>query len=276
VCGRLQIRAHAEPPGPDSLVIDGPGAIVDADTGEVVAVHWTGATSIANDIANGLARVHWHDPVNEIINNSGRLSGLRVEHRVFGYTPPAPMRKRYGCSASTFDFDYPDVFSRIEQMCLLAEWVFRTFAPDVHRHTGESVRALIPDAWRIAGTLWTSGIINHTASLPMHKDSANVKSSWSAMLGARRNMNGGLLHLVDYDVYLGIPNGSISVFDGQSVTHGVTPMEPAGPDAYRYTLVAYAKAVMRNCSAHRTDEVKRAQAQATAAQDRRIRREPRG
>jgi hypothetical protein len=270
-CGQKQIRAHAEAPGPGSRVIDGSAMIVDQASGEVVALQWLGAADIANSLARHLKKVHWHDPVNEKINNSGRLSGLRVTHRVFGYTPPAEMRKRYGCSTSSFNKEYPEAFEKVEHFTLLAEWVFRTFAPDVHEATGAAVRRSIPDDWRIAGTLWTSGIINNTAALPMHKDSSNVKDSWSAMLSARSNMGGGMLYLADYDTYLAVPNGSISIFDGQSVVHGVTPLTSTGPDPYRYTLVSYSKAAMRRCASCRGDEAKRAAVAATAAEDARIR-----
>lgn len=271
-CGQIQARAHAEAPRRDQLVIDDAATIIDEATGEVVCVHWTGAESIATRIQHGLIGIDWHDEVGAKINNSGRLSGLRVSHRVFGYTQPAPMRKRYGCSTSSFNLDHPAVYADVEQFCLLAEWVFRTFAPDVHEQTGLSVRKRIPDAWRIAGTLWTSGIINNTAALPMHKDSSNIPGSWSAMLGCRRQMEGGLLYLADYDCYLSIPHGSISIFDGQSVVHGVTPMEPKGPQASRHTLVSYSKTAMCRCAPKRSDEARRAALAATAAEDARMRR----
>lgn len=270
-CGELQIRAHAIAPGEHALVINGPAAIIDAETGEVVCVHWTGAGDLATKFGRQLAKVYWHDPVNEKINNSGRLSGLRVEHRVFGFTPPAPMRKRYGCARSSFNAEYPEAMQTAGDFCLLAEWVFRTFAPEVHERTGAAVRQVVPDAWRIERTLWTSGIINHTASLPYHRDSANVPLSWSAMLGCRKDMDGGLLHLNDYDLFLGIPNGSISIFDGQSVTHGVTPMRPLSPDSYRYTAVTYSKSAISRCCSERKGEAKRAALAATAAEDARVR-----
>lgn len=270
-CGQNQIRAQAEAPTEHSRVIDGSACILDAETEEVVAVHWLGAANISDKIGRALQGIVWDDPPLKKANNAGRLSGLHVAHRVFGYTPPQAMRKRYGCSRSRFDVDYPEAMKLVNDFTLLAEWVFRTFAPDVHKHTGEHVRGLIGDDWRIARTLWTSGIINNTAALPMHKDSGNVKESWSAMLGCRNQMDGGLLYLADYDTYLTIPHGSISIFDGQSVAHGVTPMTPRGPDAWRFTLVCYCKNTMKACSPCRADEAKRAAIAATKAEDARIR-----
>jgi hypothetical protein len=270
-CGQNQIRPHAEAPGPNARVIDGPVSIVDAETQEVVAVHWTGAGRLATEIARSLHDVRWDDPPLEKVNNAGRLSGLHVAHRVFGFTPPQAMRKRYGCSRSRFDADYPETTLLIARFTVLAEWVFRTFAPDVHERTGAMVREVIADDWRIRGTLWSSGIINNMAALPMHKDSGNVRESWSAMLGCRKQMNGGYLYLADYDTYLTIPHGSVSIFDGQSVVHGVTPLRPLGPDSERYTIVTYAKQGLRGCADCKEDEGRRAALAATAAEDARIR-----
>lgn len=270
-CGQVQIRAQAEAPTAEDLVIDFPAVIVDADSGEVVAVHWMGGAALATQIGRALRHVEWDDPPLKKANNAGRLSGMHVAHRVFGFTPPQPMRKRYGCSRSRFDTDYPEATELVAKFTIMAEWVFRTFAPDVHRRTGEVVRDVIARDWRIEGTLWSSGIINNTAALPMHMDSGNVPGSWSAMLGVRQACAGGLLYLADYDCYFTIPHGSITIFDGQSVTHGVTPLSPLSHDAFRYTLVAYAKNSMKSCAPCREDEGRRAALAATAAEDARIR-----
>ena len=53
--------------------------------------------------------------------------------------------------------------------------------------------------------------------------------------------------------------------------HGVTPMQILGPDAYRFSLVSYAKSRMAACSPCREDEGRRAALAATAAEDARIR-----
>lgn len=270
-CGMKQIRAQAEAPSAGSLVIDKPACIVDADSDEVVAVHWLGAHNIATPLLHSLREIDWHDPPGKRASNAGRLSGIHVAHRVFGFTPPQPMRRRYGCSRSSFDIQYPEILQQVEQFTLLAEWVLRTFAPDVHERTGEVVRAAVPDDWRIERTLWTSGIINNTAALPMHRDSGNIPGSWSAMLSARQQCDGGMLYLADYDCYLSVPHGSISIFDGQSVAHGVTPLIPRGPDAQRFTLVAYSKTGMARCADCRETEGRRAALAATAAEDARIR-----
>ncbi len=270
-CGQRQINAHAPAPKPDSLVIEGNAAIVDEESDRIVAVQAVVATDLAHRLAEECRAIHWDGPVNNMNKPTAeaRLSGIIVSHRTFGFVAPVPLRRRYGCSRSRFDFDYPNARQIIDEMCQVSEHVFRTQAESVYEETTQVVRDSIASAWLMAGTPWTSGIINNTAALPYHRDSGNIKGSWSAMLASRRNIDGGLLHLADYDAYLAVPNGSISIFDGQSVLHGVTPFRPTGPNAYRYTVVCYAKSGMKACCADPAQEARRAALRATEAVERR-------
>lgn len=266
-CGRKQIRATASAPSPDSVIIDETACIVDADQGEVVAVQILGEQQLASAIAQQLRHIKW-----EGLGNEGRMSGISVEHHTFGYAAPAPLRSRWACTKCRFDRNYPDAAELIYDFTATAERRFREHAPDAYRQSAEAVLDAVPDAWLIRGTPWTSGIINNTAALPFHKDSGNIRSSWSAMLAARHGIGGGMLYLADYDVYLAVPHGSISIFDGQSVLHGVTPFTVTSHDAWRYTLVAYAKNGMKSCSPNPADEVERAAIRATDADRRKAER----
>ena len=268
-CGQPQVNAHAPMPPDDARVLDGSVALVDG--GEVVAAQVLGASAIASRLAGEFRQVHWDAPVNARNKpaNEGRLSGIVVTHRTFGFTPPVPLRRRYHCAQSRLDVDHPVISGLIAEFCAEAEHAFRVQAPDAYAATTTRIHDLIPNRWLIAGTPWTSGIINHTAALPYHRDKNNVPGSWSAMLCARHAMAGGLLHLADYDVWLTVPHGSLLVFDGQSVVHGVSPMRPTGPNPYRFTLVTYARLGMRVCAPNPADEARRAQVAATMAEERR-------
>lgn len=269
-CGRTQINAHAPAPPEGGLVVDGNAAIVDEETGNVVALQVVAVADLANRIADQLRSIGWDAPINarNKSSNEGRLSGIVVTHRTFGFTPPVPLRRRWSCARSRFDYEQPEAMALIEEYCRAAEHIFRTQAPEVYEQTAHKVREWIPGAWLISGTPWTSGIINHTAALPYHKDSGNIPGSWSAMLTSRRNVDGGLLHLVDYDCWLKVPNGSIAIFDGQSVLHGVTPFHFAAPNAYRFTLVTYARKGMKVCCPDPSGEPHRAAVAATEADNR--------
>lgn len=270
-CGNKQLQATASEPPPGALILDGNVALIDAESEAVAAAQVVAVPDLANRLAERLRDLKWDAPVNNRNRpaNEARLSGMVVSHRTFGFTPPQTMRRRYACATSRFDIDYPDASELLGEFLVSAEHVFRTQAHEVYRETADRVRDAIPAAWLIKGTPWTSGIINNTAALPYHRDKNNVPGSWSAMLSARRNVEGGMLHLIEYDCWLAVPNGSISIFDGQSVLHGVTPFRIAAPNAYRYTVVAYARKGMRVCCPNPSGEGARAALAATEAEDRR-------
>ena len=269
-CQGHQARANAPAPGPNSRIITQDSVIIDADSGDVVVVYVVCATDIATQLANSLRDVEFDTDVYFNATTTTRLSGMAVTHRTFGYQPPVPMRRRYGCSRSQFNTAHPEAMSVLSEFCRVAEHVFRTYASDVHDITTRRVRDTIQPAWLIAGTPWSSGIINQTCALPYHTDKGNIPRSWSAMLGARRLVQGGMLHLADYDTYLAVDHGSISIFDGQSVTHGVTPLTLARPGGWRYTCVVYAKSGMKHCCADPRDEPARAARTLTEAEERRL------
>lgn len=273
-CGQHLIPSHAREPRDTSRVIEGNTLIIDAETHQVAVIHLVVASQLASELAVALREVKFDTQVFANATTTARLNGMAVTHRTFGFQPPQPMRRRYCCSSSQFNAEYPVAMAKLGEFCRLSEDVFRTYAPTAHDDTAHKVADLIAPAWRIAGTPWTSGIVNQTAALPYHVDKDNVPSSWSAMIVARRDISGGLLHLADYDTYLAVPHGSITIFDGQSVVHGVTPLHVDRPGGIRFSAVAYSKSQMKKCAPDPADEPRRGQMEATLAEDRRITRSP--
>ena len=186
-----------------------------------------------------------------------RLSGIRSANRVFGILEPNKLRRRFGCTPASLNRENPELMALLAH---LAEENYRLFE-ELNADQAQAHKQLVEDNihpdWLMGGAPYTSGIINYSSALPYHKDSGNLLGSWSAMLSLRRNMNGGGLHLPEYGVTLGIPDQSITIFNGQEVWHGVTPMIAAKKDAYRFTLVWYAKRKICNCVSAK-DEANRA------------------
>src|SRR3982751_17283 len=100
--------------------------------------------------------------------------------------------------------------------------------------------------WKLGESEWTSGVINASARLPYHRDAMNFPV-WSAMPVLRRHMDGGHLHVPEYDLVLPCRDGWGVFFPGYDLVHGVTPMSPTRPDGYRYSLVYYALRGMQDC-----------------------------
>ncbi len=212
---------------------------------------------------NGLE--DWDDKLSKKTSNgSARISGIRSESRVFGVTPPVPMRMRHGCGYSRFNLQYPEIYALLTSVIERAEGVLTEYMPEMfERHqrlVGDSVH---PD-WRIGKSHFTSGNINNTAALPYHKDRGNIKGTVNIMVCVRAGVEGGSLHLPEWGTNLAIPDWSISTFDGQSYWHGVAPFTRTKKDAHRYTIVYYAKQAITDGVAFE-DEPARAALRATNA-----------
>jgi hypothetical protein len=266
-CGKTQTRASAPQPPADAVIISESTVLIDEDLEEIVAAQILGEVGLASRVAQQLRHVTWQSPKNE-----GRLSGISVKNQTFGFAAAQPLRSRYGCSRCFFDRDFPEVSETLHQIVSTAERKFMAYAPGAYRRTSSIVMDNVAKPWLISGTPWTSGVINNTAALPYHRDSGNIAGSWSAMFAARSGLDGGYLHLVDYDVWLSIPNGSYSIFDGQSVLHGVSPFIPTSHDAYRYTIVTYAKSGMKRCHPDPDAEVQLAAQRAAESDERKAKK----
>lgn len=106
----------------------------------------------------------------------------------------------------------------------------------------------VQDTYRIAGTPFTSGVINKNTALGYHRDSANTKDGISCMLILKRGVAGGQLILPELDIGFECQDGYMLLFDGQKYLHGVTPiLNPATSKGYRYTIVYYNNQGMALC-----------------------------
>lgn len=176
-----------------------------------------------------------------------RMSGIASANKVFGTLEPNRLRQRFGCKSAALDRDTPELRALLGQLLISSYKQLETIEPYRTKDHQQLIESKIHPDWLIAGMPFTSGIINYSAALPYHRDSGNVLGSWSVMVALRKHMLGGQLHLPEYDVVLGVPDRSIIFFNGQSTWHGVTPMVAAKKDAYRFTIVYYAKRKICDC-----------------------------
>jgi hypothetical protein len=227
---------HHTAPGELEGVMD--SVIVrDRDTGKIVAIQY-----LLDDTELERRRL-----LQRWIRFSGvcirgvRVSGMAHKVGSFGYMPVSPLRGQYAASPAVIYKNYPELATLLEIVGRDVWEKFQQVAPDQSREHHEAVAAKIRTDWWIGGVPYTSGVINDTAALPYHLDSGNITGAWSMMLCLRKNVGGGGLHLPEYDVTLGVPNGSVIFFDGQSIWHGVVPFIKTRKDAYRYTIVWYTR-----------------------------------
>lgn len=199
-------------------------------------------------------------------NNRSRMSGIKAANEYFGTVPPNPTRKRYACRDGRLWSKSAEMRALLEPISVKAWGAFQNLLPAQAQAHKEIVEANIHPDWLIAGTPFTSGIINDKAALPYHKDSGNIHGTWSMMVSVRFGVDGGALYMPNYDLTLGIPHGSLTIFNGAETWHGVTPLVMRTKDAYRFTLVWYVKRLIADCGC-RDEEPRRASKAATVIHD---------
>ena len=177
---------------------------------------------------------------------SERTGGLRTTSRVFGYQPRVALRRDY-CTATSLAHDDPAANQLVSSFASRIEELYQEYFPQIHsKHAALAQEKILPE-WRVPESCFTSGIINKNNPLKYHYDAGNFTDVCSCMLGFRRDVAGGYLAMPEFDIALEIADNSLSIFDGQGIMHGVTPIHRLTPQAYRFTLVFYTLKSMWNC-----------------------------
>jgi hypothetical protein len=169
--------------------------------------------------------------------------------RTFGWGPKKIITRYESCHPTSMVRDHPAEHRILTRLSVTLADEFRTLMPERAAHD-EAALSVVHDDWRMEeGSLWTAGVINDTAMLPYHRDKQNLPT-WSAMPSLRRGVDGGHLHLPEYNLVFPCRDGDVTWFLGRELVHGVTPMRKRRPDGYRYTIVYYAISAMKDCATY--------------------------
>lgn len=136
--------------------------------------------------------------------SSLRQGGIRNRAQVFGTLSGSPILRRYACRVTPTPSspEIVEALLALERTSGVLAEMASGLIPEQIAVNAEALRDT-DAAWIMPGGLWTSGILNLSSAMPYHYDRNNVRGSWSAMVVARRFMNGGHLHLPG----LGLPTG---------------------------------------------------------------------
>lgn len=178
-------------------------------------------------------------------DESTRSAGLKTRSRVFGFQPRVAMRRDF-CTSTSLTYTNPEVNTALCEVGKDITEIYKTFFPEIlKRHAAMTKRVL--SEWTMPGTVFTSGIVNKNNPLKYHYDAGNFQNVSSCMLGFRHGIKGGYLCMPEYGMALEIADQSLTVFDGQKILHGVTPITAVARDATRFTVVYYSLKGMWRC-----------------------------
>ena len=171
-------------------------------------------------------------------NTTERTGGLKTTSRIFGFAPRVPMRNDY-CRSTSLADEFPREHAVVCNYARKVEDLYKSHDEKTYEQHKATTDEKIKSQYKIGGGVFTSGIINKNNPLKYHYDSGNFTKVFSCMLAIRYNCEGGYLALPEYGIGLAIETNSVTIFDGQSILHGVTPIKYVSPDAYRFTIVYY-------------------------------------
>lgn len=200
-----------------------------------------------------------------------RTSGLKTTSRIFGFNPRNAIRKDF-CSIASLATEQPKQNQTILNGGALAAKYYAIHNPELYDAHLATTKTKIVDEFQLPNVPFTSGIINDNNPLCYHFDAGNFKGVWSAMIVLKHKIGGGFLSMPEYGVACEVAHNSIFYFDGQSILHGVTPIQKLAEDSRRFSIVYYSLRAMWDCQPLR-DEIARARMRREAVEQRRLRGE---
>lgn len=224
------------------------GIYVDEETGEPFMVYMPMPHDMVPELRAAVRDVKY--------SSSGvtrQATGTENHSRTFGMAPRKPFQTREACRPTSLSYDQPDVHKVLERTADRLSQIMRKIAPEVYDADVQETSE-VDKEWRISeDSLWTSGVINKTSTLPYHYDGNNF-DMWSAMPVIRRGTRGGALSIPEYGVTIECRDGWVLFFPGYRLLHGVTPIAHVTKDAYRYTVVYYCLRGMKDCFTYAVEQ----------------------
>lgn len=224
------------------------GIYVDEETGEPFMVYMPMPHDMVPELRAAVRDVKY--------SSSGvtrQATGTENHSRTFGMAPRKPFQTREACRPTSLSYDQPDVHKVLERTADRLSQIMRKIAPEIYDADVQETSE-VDKEWRISeDSLWTSGVINKTSTLPYHYDGNNF-DMWSAMPVIRRGTRGGALSIPEYGVTIECRDGWVLFFPGYRLLHGVTPIAHVTKDAYRYTVVYYCLRGMKDCFTYAVEQ----------------------
>ena len=224
--------------------------LIDVDTtimldGKPVIVYIANVSNDAKLLFDALTKIRY--------DSTTRTSGLVTSSRIFGYAPRNGIRN-LPCRATSLAKDS----QRENEILKKFAGVAATYYNETNKELAEKHQQMsdenVKQSYKMDGSMFTSGIVNHNNPLKYHFDSGNYVGVWSAMFAFKKDIEGGYLSCPEFDIAFKCSNHSLTMFDGQSILHGVTPIKKLKKDAVRYTVVYYSLKAMWSCEST-VDEV---------------------
>jgi hypothetical protein len=195
--------------------------------------------------------------------------GLPTQSSVFGFLPRVALRVDY-CRLSAKSKEehenYELAFKFSETLCN----IYKKYLPVEYGNALEEINATVHKDYRPQNTPFLTCNFNINHAIRYHRDSGNYRGAFSNVLILKKNVVGGYLVCPEIGITLSQCDRALTIFDGQSILHGVTPIKKTSEGGYRSSIVYYTLHSMRHCYPFQ-EELERLQKVKTAQAEKRLR-----
>jgi hypothetical protein len=228
-------KNHATEADCSTLITEDTTVLVDD---KPIIVYLANLQHRTDELFNALTKIKYE--------TSTRTNGLVTSSKIFGYAPKNEIRN-LSCRAASIAFQQPQESAVLKKFASIASAEYHKTNEQLAKKHIEMTDNNVKPNYRMNDSMFTSGIVNHNNPLKYHFDSGNYIGVWSAMFALKKDVGGGHLACPEIDIAFECRNGSLTMFDGQSILHGVTPIVKKTPEAVRFTVVYYSLKKMWSC-----------------------------
>ena len=175
-----------------------------------------------------------------------RTNAIPTKSSVFGALPRVALRNDF-CRFSNKTIEEKPIMKTMFAFQDVICDIYKKHLPEIYDNDLAAVRQLVNDDYRLTDTPYTTVNINVNHAIKYHRDSGNIKGSYSNVLILKKNCKGGELVLPEYRIALEQSDGALCIFRGQEEIHGVMPITPYTDDFYRASIVYYTMAQLKHC-----------------------------
>jgi len=175
-----------------------------------------------------------------------RANTLPTKSSVFGALPRVALRNdfcRFSNQTSDEKRNTNKLFTFQQTLCD----IYEKYLPELYAKDLQVARETINDDYRLIDSPYTTANINVNHAIKYHRDSGNIKGSYSNVLILKEHCTGGELVLPEYRIALEQSDGALCIFSGQKEIHGVMPITPHKENFYRASIVYYTLAQLSHC-----------------------------
>jgi hypothetical protein len=224
---------------PASIVgklIDKPTIIYEA--GEPILGYFFMPDSLMKDVRRAAMSVK--------LSNDHRTWGLPTKSVVLGVMPRHSTMNNY-CRFTSPTKKEISNFAILSTALEYAASLYERYFPEHYKAAKEEIASSVDKSWRYNDTPYLTINVNVNHAIKYHRDNGNFKSALSTVLIVKHNIRGGELCCPELGVTLSQRGSALTLFDGRSLVHGITPIAPTGPNAIRASIVFYSMSNLKHC-----------------------------